>query len=94
MTSVQQDRNRAAYMDYLYTLYKRDTAVTGLKSTLTGLADKHRLYLGTIAMKEEVDQWHKQEVRDRALARDKDQSVSVNELIDRREVINEAKDSD
>jgi|ETNmetMinimDraft_21_1059911.scaffolds.fasta_scaffold00121_6 hypothetical protein len=51
---VQHDRNRAAYMDYLYDLYSRDEAPLGLRSTYTGLAEQHRKVLGQAVMDEKI----------------------------------------
>lgn len=46
MPDVQHDRNRAAYMDYLYEIYDRENARPGLRSTYTGLAEQHRRRIG------------------------------------------------
>lgn len=56
--SVQQDRNRADYMEFLYELYKRGEAEPGLLGTFTGLWQHHCEQISERAAVLQRRDWH------------------------------------
>jgi len=61
---VQQQANRAAYMDFLYKFHQRGEAPPGLRGTYTGLAEQHARWLGEEYMRDEqfrIGQWFMRE---------------------------------
>tara|TARA_B100000427_G_scaffold122875_1_gene102322 strand:+ start:1912 stop:2139 length:228 start_codon:yes stop_codon:yes gene_type:complete len=56
---VQENQNRADYMNFLYDHFDRDHAPIGLRHTFTGLAKLRVEELGRPLMEDEVKVWHK-----------------------------------
>lgn len=55
--SVQLDRNRAEFMDFLYQIYRRDSAPQGLRSTYTGLMEQFKKDLAEFMVAEIERAW-------------------------------------
>lgn len=56
---VQENQNRADYMNFLYDHFDRDHAPIGLRHTFTGLAKLRAEELGRPLVEDEVKVWHK-----------------------------------